>query len=201
MARGRCYTSTPAYCPMSSRRRSPSTRVFALLPDWPGAVLDRSRIATPGHDGASAGSFRACHESRSSVPTTHLCQPRPCGNGVTWTQPLGATGTRRSPRRSCTVRSLWERQRGFASGRGCVCASGWSRWNTSDSSRTRRESPAPAWGTVTVLQPTDTGVRFRNTIYFDGPLAGLWATLTRKRVARAIEEGQRRAAALAAVTS
>ena len=61
--------------------------------------------------------------------------------------------------------------------------------------------PGARMGHRHVLEPTGTGVRFRNTIYFDGPLAGLWATLTRKRVARAIEEGQRRAAALAATTS
>jgi hypothetical protein len=48
------------------------------------------------------------------------------------------------------------------------------------------------------LEPTVAGVRLRNTIYFDGPLARMWTRLARKRVARALEEGQRRAAALAA---
>ena len=58
--------------------------------------------------------------------------------------------------------------------------------------------PGARMGHRHLLEPTDTGVRLRNTIYFEGPLSRLWAALMRKRATRAIEEGQRRAAALAA---
>jgi len=60
--------------------------------------------------------------------------------------------------------------------------------------------PGARMGHRHVLEPTEAGVRLRNTIYFDGPLAGLWGRIGRKRAAGALEEGQRRAAELA-VTS
>jgi hypothetical protein len=60
--------------------------------------------------------------------------------------------------------------------------------------------PGARLGHRHVLEPTATGVRLRNTIYFEGPLAGVWARLGGKRAAAALEEGQRRAAALAATS-
>ncbi len=56
--------------------------------------------------------------------------------------------------------------------------------------------PGARMGHRHVLEPTDSGVRLRNTIYFEGPLARLWAALMRRRATRAIEEGQQRAVAL-----
>jgi hypothetical protein len=40
------------------------------------------------------------------------------------------------------------------------------------------------------LELTDDGTRLTNTIYIDGPLAGLWRVLAGKRAARALPAGQ-----------
>jgi hypothetical protein len=47
------------------------------------------------------------------------------------------------------------------------------------------------------LEPAAPGTLLRNTIYFDGPLASLWGRLMGGRAGRALEEGQRKIAALA----
>lgn len=56
--------------------------------------------------------------------------------------------------------------------------------------------PGARMGHRHLLEPTPTGTQMRNTIYFDGPLAVLWARVMGKRAAAALSDGQRRMAAL-----
>ena len=56
--------------------------------------------------------------------------------------------------------------------------------------------PGARMGHRHALEPIPAGTRMRNTIYFSGPLAPLWARLMGKRAAGALGEGQRRMAEL-----
>jgi Polyketide cyclase / dehydrase and lipid transport len=58
--------------------------------------------------------------------------------------------------------------------------------------------PGARMGHRHVLESTPTGTRMRNTIYFAGPLAALWARFMDKRAAAALEQGQRRMAEMVA---
>jgi Polyketide cyclase / dehydrase and lipid transport len=58
--------------------------------------------------------------------------------------------------------------------------------------------PGARMGHRHVLESIPTGTRLRNTIYFAGPLAGLWARVMGERGVAALSEGQRRMAEIVA---
>jgi hypothetical protein len=60
--------------------------------------------------------------------------------------------------------------------------------------------PGARMGHRHVLESIPTGTRLRNTIYFAGPLAGLWARVMGKRAVAALAEGQRRMAEIVAMS-
>jgi hypothetical protein len=56
--------------------------------------------------------------------------------------------------------------------------------------------PLARMGHRHVLEPADSGTLLRNTIYFEGPLGRFWGRLMGRRAGAALEEGQRRIAAM-----
>jgi uncharacterized protein YndB with AHSA1/START domain len=61
--------------------------------------------------------------------------------------------------------------------------------------------PGARMGHRHALEPTPTGTRMRNTIYFAGPLGAVWARVMGKRAAAALSEGQRRMAEIVSQSS